>query len=438
MSIDALATRLLACCLVLLLAACGTNEESAPAPVPKSVGVVTAQPASVPLVRNVVGRLSAFRSADVNARVAGVLLKRAYVEGSEVRKGQLLFEIDPEPLKAALAAATAQLAKDQALLAQGRANLERYERLYREKAVAEQTVLDQKFLVQQQEATVRLDQANIDTARIQLGYASVTSPIAGRAGQQQVTEGALVGQGAPTLLTTVSQLDPLYVNFTMSVGELNELRAAAQRGVIQLNAARQTAVQVTLPDGTPYPQAGLLDFSAPTVDPATGSVSLRAVLPNPGSTLLPGTYVRLQLLMGERHDAFLLPPAAVQRDITGTYVLLVAGDGTVVHRNVTSPGMHGVDWVVTGGLDAGDRVIVSGLQSVQVGEKAEAVPWQPPAADAEAAPSEATTAGASVNANTNANTNSASAGRSSAGKTPVGARSDAAAGTDAGAAERER
>lgn len=378
MRAGALPTRLLSGLLILLLAACSPNGDPAPAPAPKQVGVMTAQAGSVPLVRHVVGRLSAFRSADVNARVAGVLLKRAYVEGSKVKKGQLLFEIDPEPLKAALAGATAQLAKDQALLAQGRANLERYERLYGAKAVAEQTVLDQKFLVQQQEATVRLDQANIETARIQLGYASVTSPIAGRAGQQQVTEGALVGQGGPTLLTTVSQLDPLYVNFTMSVSELNELRAAAQRGAIQLNAARQTAVQVVLPDGTPYPQAGLLDFSAPTVDPATGSVSLRAVLPNPGSALLPGTYVRLQLLLGERHDAFLLPPAAVQRDITGTYVLLVAKDGTVAHRNVTSPGMHGVDWVVTAGLEAGEQVIVSGLQTVQVGEKVTATPWQPP------------------------------------------------------------
>jgi membrane fusion protein (multidrug efflux system) len=384
-------------CLALLLTACGKSGNQTPAAPPPLVGVVTAHAENTPLVKNLVGRLSAFRSADVNARVAGVLLKRAYVEGSEVKKGQLLFEIDPAPLKAALASAEAQLAKDQAILGQARADFVRYQRLNQQKSIAEQTYIDQKFLVQQHQATVKLDQANVQTARINLSYAYVTSPIDGRAGQQQVTEGALVGQGFTTLLTTVSQLDPLYVNFTIGVNDLNELQTAAERGDIQLTEPNKTTVRVTLPDGTPYPESGTVDFSAPTVDPATGSVTLRALLPNPKFRLLPGTYVNLKMALGIRHNTFLIPQAAVQRDITGNYVLIVGKDDKVTHRNVTTDGTQGVDWVVTSGLKAGEQVIVSGLQAVQIGAPAKTEPWQPPEpaakAKATAAASSATASG---------------------------------------------
>ncbi|WP_103035702.1 efflux RND transporter periplasmic adaptor subunit [Castellaniella caeni] len=376
---------LVPCCLALLLTACGQHQDTAAAAPPPLVGVITAHPVSAPLEKQLVGRLSAFRSADVNARVAGVLLKRAYVEGSEVKQGQLLFEIDPAPLKAALASVSAQLAKDQATLAQARTDLARYQRLHQQNAIAEQTYADQKFLVLQQEATVQADQANMQTARINLGYAYVTSPIDGRAGQQQVTEGALVGQGSATLLTTVSQLNPLYVNFTISVNDLTALQQAAERGDIRLTQANKTTVKVTLPDGSAYAAPGTVDFSAPTVDPATGSVSLRALLPNPDFKLLPGSYVRLGLTLGERHNAFLIPLAAVQRDITGTYVLVVGADDKVTHRNVTADGTQGLDWVVTSGLTAGDRVIVSGIQTVQIGAPARTEPWQPPAPAAQAA-----------------------------------------------------
>jgi membrane fusion protein (multidrug efflux system) len=371
-------------CLALMLAACSDHSNQAPAPTPPLVGVVTAHEGNAPLIKHLVGRLSAFRSADVNARVAGVLLKRAYVEGSEVKKGQLLFEIDPAPLQAALGSATAQLAKDQATLGQGRADLARYQKLHQQKAIAEQTYTDQKFLVRQQEATVKVDQASVRMARINLDYAHVTSPIDGRAGQQQVTEGALVGQGSATLLTTVSQLDPLYVNFTIGVNDLNALQRAAERGDIRLAEPNKTPVKITLPDGTPYAKVGTVDFSAPTVDPATGSVTLRALLPNPRFRLLPGTYVTLQMELGERHHAFLIPQAAVQRDITGTYVLVVGKDGKVGHRNVTTDGTQGVDWVITSGLAAGDQVIASGLQAVQIGGQAKTEPWQPPASAAQA------------------------------------------------------
>ncbi len=376
---NALFLRAAAGCLALLLTACSESGNQTPAPPTPKVGVATARMGNVPLTRDLVGRLSAFRSADVNARVAGVLLKRAYVEGSEVKKGQLLFEIDPAPLQAALDGATAQLAKDEATLAQARADLARYTRLHEQQSIAEQTYADQRFVVQQQEAEVKVDQANVQTARINLGHAYVTSPIDGRAGEQQVTEGALVGQGTATLLTTVSQLHPLYVNFTLGVNELDELRAAAERGDIRLSAPNKTTIKVTLPDGTPYAELGTVDFSAPTVNPLTGAVSLRAVLPNPTFRLLPGAYVRLQLALGERHDAFLVPQAAVQRDITGTYVLVAGKDGKVSHHDVTTSGMQGSDWVVTGGLDVGDQVIVSGIQAVQVGAPVKTEPWQSPA-----------------------------------------------------------
>ena len=382
-------------CLALMLTACSDPSNQAPTPTPPQVGVVKAHAENAPLVRHLVGRLSAFRSADVNARVAGVLLKRAYVEGSEVKKGQLLFEIDPAPLQAALASVTAQLAKDQANLGQARADFARYQKLHQQKAIAEQTYTDQKFLVQQEEATVKADQASVRMARINLGYAYVTSPIDGRAGQQQVTEGALVGQGSATLLTTVSQLDPLYVNFTIGVNDLNALQGAAERGDIRLTKPNKTTVKVTLPDGTPYANPGTVDFSAPTVDPATGSVTLRALLPNPQFRLLPGTYVTLELELGERHNAFLIPQAAIQRDITGTYVLLVGKDGKVTHRNVTTDGTQGVDWVVTAGLKANDQVIVSGLQAVQIGAQAKAEPWQPPVPSTQAAGSTTAPAAAS-------------------------------------------
>lgn len=364
--------------ITLGLIACTAKTTAIDEP-PPLVGVVTATPTDVPLTRTVVGRLSAFRSADVNARVAGVLLKRAYVEGTQVRKGQLLFQIDPAPLQAALDATLAQLARDEANLAQARANLERYARLRQKQLIAEQAYADQQFLVQQTEASVKADEAAVESARINLGYASVRAPIDGRAGEQQVTEGALVGQGTATHLATISQVDPLYVNFTIAASDLQQLQAASVRGDIRLATPHHTTVTVTLPDESNYEHSGTVDFSAPTVDPATGSVGLRAVLPNPEFRLLPGSYVTLHLTLGERHAVVLVPQAAVQRDVTGAYVLIVDPSGTVVKRNVATAGMHGTDWIISSGLKADDAVIVSGIQAVQVGVTARSEPWSAPA-----------------------------------------------------------
>lgn len=362
--------------LAALLGACSRSETAAPPP--PTVGTVTATPQNVPLSKNFVGRLSAFRSADINARVAGVLLQRTYQEGSEVKAGQLLFKIDPAPYQAALANAQAQLAQAQATYTNDRVNAERSRELA-PKGYISKTDLDNALAAERTaKAAVQAAQAVVQTARINLGYANVTTPIAGRAGEQQVTEGALVGQGTDTLLTTVDQIDPLYINFTISVGELDELRQLQKSGGAHLAAMNQALVKVTLPNGTPYPEPGKLDFSSVNVNPATGAVNMRAQLPNPRHTLFPGSYVNLAVNLGERHGVFLVPQAAVQRDIKGTYVLVVGKDGKVAHKDVTTSGTSGVDWIVTSGLAAGDQVIVSGIQMVQEGAPAKATPWQPP------------------------------------------------------------
>ena len=373
------------CIGLAALASCG-RKQAPQQPPPPEVGVVTARPQTVPLTKDLVGRLSAYRSADVRARVAGVLLKRVYKEGSEVKAGQLLFEIDPAPLKAALDNALAQLAQAKATYTNAHVTANRSRALapkgYISKADLDTALANERTA----KAAVLAVQASVETARINLGYADVRSPIDGRAGQQQVTEGALVGNGAATLLTTVDQIDPLYVNFTISVGELDQLRQAQHNGNLELSQPGKATVKVSLPDGTPYPEPGMVDFSSVNVDPSTGAVNMRALLPNPNHSLLPGSYVTLGVTLGERRGAFLVPQPAVQRDTGGTYVLIVGKDGKVARRDIATGGMDGNDWIVTSGLSAGDQVIVSGVQVVRPGAPAKPVPWQPPTSSPSAAP----------------------------------------------------
>ncbi|MGH8278548.1 MAG: efflux RND transporter periplasmic adaptor subunit [Gammaproteobacteria bacterium] len=365
--------------LVVLTTACGKRDAPS-APPPPEVGVVMPQPQNVPLISNFVGRLSAYRTANVSARVEGVLLKRTYKEGTEVKAGQLLFQIDPAPFKAALDSALGQLAEAQAAYANAKVQAQQSIALA-PKGYVSQTDLDTALATERTDAAaVQVAEANVETARINLGYANVTSPIAGRAGEQQVTEGALVGNGSATLLTTVDQINPLYVNFTVSVGQLDELQRAAHVGDVTLANHNEISARVSLPDGSVYPEPGTLDFTSVNVNAATGAVNMRALLPNSKFRLLPGSYVTLQLAMGERHRVFLVPQAAVQRDIEGTFVLVVGKDGKVARHNVVTNGTHGVDWVITSGLAAGEQVIVSGIQQVIPGGSAKAEPWQPTAA----------------------------------------------------------
>ncbi len=358
--------------LAALLAACGGAKGPPTPPVP-SVGVVTLQPQGVALKRQLVGRLSAYRSADVRARVPGVLKARVYQEGDDVKAGQVLFRIDPAPLAAAAAAANASVAQAQANYTNARIAAERARSLAPQKYIS-RADLD-NALAAERAAAASLQQARASSAeaRISLGYATVTAPIAGRAGRQQVTEGALVGQGVATLLTTVDQIDPLYVNFSIAAADYERLRKARDA------AGQAGSVAVTLPDGTPYPLPGRLDYTGSTVDPATGAITLRALLPNPDHLLLPGMFVNLDANLGQQQGVYRVPQAAVQRDPQGAFVMVVVA-GKVERRNITLDRTDGDAWIVSGGLSPGAQVIVSGVQQVMPGGEAKAEPWSPPAA----------------------------------------------------------
>jgi membrane fusion protein (multidrug efflux system) len=339
---------------------------------PPEVGVVTLQPATIALKQDLVGRLSAFRSADVRARVPGVVQRRVYDEGSDVRRGEVLFLIDPAPLQAALGQARAAQATAQASYANARAAAERARTLIPQKFISQADYDNAVAAERSAAAALQAGRAAVDAAQINLGYATVRAPIDGRAGRQQVTEGALVGQGEATLLTTVDQIDPLYVDFSMSAEQLAAVRRADDGG----SGSRE--VQVTLPDGSVYAHAGTLDFAGDVVDPATGAVALRARLPNPEHQLLPGTFVKVRATLGEERGAYRIPQLAVQRDEQGAYVLVVDQAGKAQRKNVDASRMDGGDWIVGTGVAPGDRVIVSGLQRVQQpGQAVTAKPAEP-------------------------------------------------------------
>ncbi len=350
------------------LAVSGCKKEPTPGgpganmPTPE-VGVLTLQPATITLQQELSGRLSPFRSADVRARVAGIVQRRLYEEGSDVGQGQALFQIDPAQLQASLSAAQAGLASAQANAANAHSSAARARQLAPGKFISAIDLDNALATERTAAASVQQAQAAVQAARINLGYATVRAPIAGRAGQQQITEGALVGEGGATLLTTVDQIDPLYVEFSIGVEDLAKLRARAE-------GSGTREVKVKLADGSFYAQPGTLDFAGDVVDPATGAVALRARLPNPDHRLLPGTFVTVQASLGEQRNAFRVPQVAVQRDEKGAYVLVVGQDGKVAHKGITASLMQGSDWIVTDGVAAGDQVIVSGLQRVQPGQPA--------------------------------------------------------------------
>ena len=340
----------------------------------------------VPLTRNLVGRLSATRSADVRARVAGVLLKRLYVEGSDVKAGQALFQIDPAPLRATLDGALASLAQAEANAANAHVTAQRSRELLPSGLVSRSDLDNAEAAERSTAAAVGQAKAAVGTARINFGYATVTAPIGGRAGQQGVTEGALVGQGTATLLTTVEQIDPIYVNFDQAAVDIEQLRRAQVAGNVTVAHGSEVSVQVVLADGTPYAHTGTLDFLDVRVDPATGAVALRGIIPNPDHQLLPGMFVGVRLTSGEVKRGFLVPQAGLERDAQGPYVLVAGADDKVVQKRVTTETLAGPNWIVTAGLADGDRVIVSGTQHARPGSSVAAVNA---AAPAEASPATA-------------------------------------------------
>jgi membrane fusion protein, multidrug efflux system len=374
--------------LSLLLAACGKSGSAPPgagaAPPPPQVGVVTVTPGDVGLVTELPGRLEASRVAQVRARAAGILQKRLFREGSDVKAGQALFSIDAAPYAAAAASAKAGQARAQANLVQASGLAERYKPLVEANAISKQEYANAVAAQKQAEADVAVGKANVQTASINLGYAAVTAPISGRIGRALVTEGALVGQGDATQLAVIQQINPMYVNFTQSASEVMKLRAAMDSGQFKrASGADAASVRIVLEDGTEYAQAGRLLFSDLTVDSTTGQVTLRAEVPNSGGQLLPGLYVRVRLEQAQATNAITLPQQAVTRTAQGDSVMVVGADGKVAPRSIKIGSAKGTQWVVLEGLKTGEQVMVDGFQKLQMmppGTPVKAVPWQPASA----------------------------------------------------------
>jgi membrane fusion protein (multidrug efflux system) len=375
--------------VLLSVAGCGKQPQQMQMP-PVPVGVTTVQPQSVPLVREFVGRLSATRSADVRARVAGVLEKRLYKEGTEVKEGQPLFQIDPTPLQAELEAAVATLARAEAEATNAKVIADRARKLIAQKLVAQADLDNAEASERTTAAQMKQAQAAVQSARIRLGYALVRAPIAGRAGQQQVTEGALVGQDEATLLTMIEQIHPIYVNFDLPATGIERLARAESEGSVSTNLPH-AQVEVLQPDGTLYGYKGTVDFTGTTVDPTTGTVAFRGTIPNPERHLLPGMFVRVRLAMGERNRVFLVPQTAVMRDPSGAYLFVVGPDNRATQKHVTTEFMQGADWIVSQGLEPGDRVIVRGVANLRPDAPVQPSPVDEPAAAQAASSTPATT-----------------------------------------------
>ncbi len=388
----------------ILLASCGKGAEGGPGAggggmPPAEVGVVTVNLGDVGLVTELPGRLEASRVAQVRARAAGILQKRLFREGSDVKAGQPLFSIDPAPYAAAAASAKAGQARAEANAAQTTALAERYKNLVEANAVSKQEYANAVAAQKQAEADVAVAKANVQTAGINLGYAAVTSPIAGRIGRALVTEGALVGQGEATQLAVVQQINPMYVNFTQSAGEVMKLRSAMESGQFKrADGASAASVRIVMEDGTEYAKPGRLLFSDLTVDATTGQITLRAEVPNPTGELLPGLYVRVRLEQAQAGNAVTLPQQAVTRSPQGDTVMVVGEDGKVSPRPVKIGSAKGTSWVVTSGLKTGEKVMVDGFQKLRPGATVKPVPWQPAGAKPAGAPGAAASAPSAASA----------------------------------------
>ncbi len=365
-----------------LLAACGKSDAPAGPPPggmpPAEVGVVTVQPGEVGLLSELPGRLEASRIAQVRARAAGIVQERLFREGTDVKAGQPLFRIDPATLQASQASAQATLARAQANQGQARALAERYKPLAEANAISQQEYANAVAAQKAAEAEVAAAEASVRTAQINLGYAQVVAPIAGRIGRALVTEGALVGQGEATPLAVIQQLDPLYVNITQSASEVLALRRAAEQGKLKRSGDGGTPVRLVLDDGSTYARTGKLLFADLQVDPTSGQVQLRAEIPNPDRLLLPGLYVRVRLEQARIERAILLPQQAVTRSDRGDTVLVVGEGGQVAPRTVKVGSAQNGQWVITEGLKPGEQVVVDGVQKLRPGAPVKPVPWSAP------------------------------------------------------------
>ena len=379
--------------LVAVLAACGpkAGEGGGPGapgaaggpPPPAEVGVVTVATRVVGLATELPGRLEASRVAQVRARAAGILQKRLFTEGSDVKAGQALFAIDSAPYQASAASARAVLARAQANATQAAAQAERYKPLVEANAISKQDFINAVAAQSAAEADVASARAALQTAQINLGYASVTAPIAGRIGRALVTEGALVGTGEATPLAVVQQINPMYVNFTQSTTDVLRLRKAVEGGKFKRvgtgAGADGASVRIVLEDGSDYGAPGKLLFTDLTVDPTSGQITLRAEVPNPQGLLLPGMYVRVRLEQAQAEAGIVVPQQAVQRGSTGDSVMVVGADGKVAPRPVKIGSSVEGQWVVLDGLKPGEQVMVDGFQKLRGNAPVKPVAWNPAA-----------------------------------------------------------
>jgi membrane fusion protein (multidrug efflux system) len=369
----------------VLLAACGPKQ-SAPPPQTPEVGVVTVEPTTVPVVTELPGRTSAFLVAQVRARVDGIVLRREFTEGGQVKAGQRLYKIDPAPYIATLNNAKATLAKAQANLVSTSAQANRYKVLVAANAVSKQDYDNAVASQGQAAADVAAGKAAVDTAQINLGYTDVTSPVTGQIGVSQVTPGAFVQASAATLLATVQQLDPVYVDLTQSSLDGLKLRREVQEGRLKTSGPGAAQVSLILEDGRVYSEKGKLQFTDVTVDQGTGSVTVRAIFKNADKVLLPGMFVRAKIEEGVNQNALVVPQIGITHDQKGQPTALVIGaDNKVELRQLVTGGTFGSNWVVSSGLKPGDRVIVQGTDKARPGQQVKPVAAQLPATPASGA-----------------------------------------------------
>ncbi|CNE66413.1 efflux RND transporter periplasmic adaptor subunit [Yersinia nurmii] len=348
-------------------AAQGAQAQQAP-----EVGIVTLKAQPLNITTELPGRTSAFRVAEVRPQVSGIILKRNYVEGSDVTAGTSLYQIDPASYQAAYDSAKGDLAKAQASAEIARLTVNRYKPLLGTNYISKQDYDTATSNLMQANAAVQSAKAALESARINLAYTKVTSPITGRTGKSSVTEGALVSSAQATALTTVQQLDPMYVDVTQSSDEFLRLKKELASGVMKQENGK-AKVRLLLENGTEYSETGTLEFSGVTVDETTGSITIRAIFPNPNESLLPGMFVRARLDEGVREDALLVPQQGITRNPRGEATAMVVGEGDKVElRTVTAAQAIGDKWLITDGLKPGDRVIVTGLQKIKPGVQVKA------------------------------------------------------------------
>ncbi|MDU5618726.1 MAG: multidrug efflux RND transporter periplasmic adaptor subunit AcrA [Klebsiella michiganensis] len=362
----------LAVVLMLSLTGCDDKPAQQGAQQMPEVGIVTLKSAPLQITTELPGRTSAYRVAEVRPQVSGIILKRNFTEGSDIQAGVSLYQIDPATYQATYESAKGDLAKAQAAANMDQLTVKRYQKLLGTKYISQQDYDTAVATAQQSNAAVVAAKAAVETARINLAYTKVTSPISGRIGKSAVTEGALVQNGQTTALATVQQLDPIYVDVTQSSNDFLRLKQELANGKLQQENGK-AKVELVTNDGLKYPQNGTLEFSDVTVDQTTGSITLRAIFPNPDHTLLPGMFVRARLEEGVNPDALLVPQQGVTRTPRGDASAMVVGEGDKVEvRQITATQAIGDKWLVTEGLKTGDRVIITGLQKVRPGVQVKA------------------------------------------------------------------